>query len=262
MLKQILWDFRLPRILTAILAGAALSTAGLLMQTLFRNPLADPFVLGVNSGASLGVALMLLLFIPLQIEWGPTNLFGQSSTLVAACLGAGISLSFMLVVANRVDVLTLLVLGLMLSYAIGATVSIVLFFSQIEPMQSFIAWSFGDFSRIHWQQLTLLAPILICGLLLSASIAKALDGLQQGDAFAMSLGVPVKDTPDCATRGIAYGRIGHRFLRSDWLPGGGSASPVPSVFSQPATSQSTSSQHSNGQSARLGGRPRSASAGF
>ena len=191
-LKQILWDFRLPRILTAILAGAALSTAGLLMQTLFRNPLADPFVLGVNSGASLGVALMLLLFIPLQIKLGTTSLFGQSSTLVAACLGAGISLSFMLVLANRVDVLTLLVLGLMLSYAIGATVSIVLFFSQIEPLQSFIAWSFGDFSRVHWQQLILLAPILICGLLLSASIAKALDGLQQGDAFAMSLGVPVK----------------------------------------------------------------------
>lgn len=191
-LKQILWDFRLPRILTAILAGASLSTAGLLMQTLFRNPLADPFVLGVNSGASLGVALMLLLFIPLQVKWGTTSLFGHSSTLVAACLGASISLSLMLVLANRVDVLTLLVLGLMLSYAIGATVSIVLFFSQIEPMQSFIAWSFGDFSRVHWQQLILLAPILICGLLLSASIAKALDGLQQGDAFAMGLGVPVK----------------------------------------------------------------------
>jgi len=193
-LKQILWDFRLPRILTAILAGAALSSAGLLMQTLFRNPLADPFVLGVNSGASLGVALLLLLFIPLKIEWGAASLWGNSSTLVAACLGAGLSLSLILFLARRVDVLTLLVLGLMLSYAIGATVSIVLFFSQIEPLQSFIAWSFGDFSRVHWQQLILLGPILISGLLLSASMVKALDGLQQGDAFAISLGVAVQRT--------------------------------------------------------------------
>jgi iron complex transport system permease protein len=193
-LKQILWDFRLPRILTAILAGAALSTAGLLMQTLFRNPLADPFVLGVNSGASLGVALMLLLFIPLNVGWATRSLFGHSSTLVAACLGAGISLTFILILARRVDVLTLLVLGLMLSYAIGATVSIVLFFSQMEPLQSFIAWSFGDFSRVHWQQLILLGPILVLGLLLSTSIMKALDGLQQGETFAMGLGVAVKKT--------------------------------------------------------------------
>ena len=131
-LKQILLDFRLPRILTAILAGAALSTAGLLMQTLFRNPLADPFVLGVNSGASLGVALMLLLFIPLQIELGTPNFFRHSSTLIAACLGAAISLLLILLLARRVDVLTLLVLGLMLSYATGATVSIVLFLAKLS----------------------------------------------------------------------------------------------------------------------------------
>ena len=189
-LKQILWDFRLPRILTAILAGAALSTAGLLMQTLFRNPLADPFVLGVNSGANLGVALMLLLFIPLHLEWGPTNLVWAVQHLSGRLSGRGYQFIVYASHGKPCGCAHITGAGFDAELCHRGHRQYCALFSQIEPIQSFIAWSFGDFSRVHWQQLILLGPILVFGLLLSISIAKPLDGLQQGDAFAMSLGVP------------------------------------------------------------------------
>ncbi len=192
-LRSILIDFRLPRILTALLAGAALGAAGLIMQTVFRNPLADPFVLGVNSGASLGVALVVLVAAPagggLVAALGGS---GQLAIVTAASMGAGATLFLVLALSRRVDVLSVLVIGLMISYAIGALVSLLMFFSMAERLQSFINWSFGDYGGTGWSQLQIFAPAVGGGLLAACLLAKPLDALLVGEEYAASIGTRVR----------------------------------------------------------------------
>ena len=193
LLRSILLDFRLPRISTALLAGAALGAAGMIMQTIFRNPLADPFILGINSGASLGVALVVLIAAPvgggLVATLGGS---GQIATITAASLGAGATLFLVLALSRRVDVLSVLIVGLMISYAIGAIVSLLMFFSMAERLQSFINWSFGDYGGVSWQQFGIFAPAVILGLLTARLLAKPLDALLLGDHYATSIGTEVK----------------------------------------------------------------------
>jgi len=194
-ISQIVFDFRLPRILTAIFAGAALSVSGLLMQTIFRNPLADPFVLGVNSGASLGVAFVLLVLAPSGIALTQDlALSGQLLIVVAASLGAGITLGIVLIFAQRVDVMSLLILGLMLSYAIGAMVSILMFYAMAERLQSFFTWSFGEFGNVSWSQFRVFAPVLAIGLGIACLLSKPLDAFLLGERYAESIGVRAKST--------------------------------------------------------------------
>ena len=197
-LRSILLNFRLPRILTAMLAGAGLGVAGLIMQTVFRNPLADPFILGVNSGASLGVALVVLIAAPigggLAVTLGGG---GQIATVTAASLGAGATLFLVLALSRRVDVLSVLIIGLMISYAIGAMVSLLMFFSMAEHLQSFINWSFGDYSGVSWGRLSILAPALGIGLLTALLMPKPLDALLLGDHYAASMGTEVKRVRIC-----------------------------------------------------------------
>lgn len=192
-IRQIVIDFRLPRAFTAVLGGGALAAAGLLMQTVFRNPLADPFVLGVNSGASLGVAVVLLVLAPSGIELTKgLELSGQLLIVTAATGGAAVALAVVLSFSHKLDVMSLLILGLMLSYAIGAVVSILMFYSMAERLQSFFSWSFGDFGNVTWAQLRVFAPSTLTGLILAFLLSKPLDALLLGERYAESLGTRVK----------------------------------------------------------------------
>ena len=194
-LRLIVVDFRLPRILTAILAGAALACAGLIMQTLFRNPLADPFVLGVNSGASLGVALVLLVLAPTGVQLAEgLNAMGQTMIVIASTTGAALTLLLVLTLSRRVDVMSLLILGLMISYAVSALVSILMFFSMAERLQSFLNWSFGQYSNVSWSHMRVFAPAIILGLLAACLFVKPLDVLLLGDRYAESVGTATQRT--------------------------------------------------------------------
>ena len=191
--QQIILDFRLPRILTSILAGAALATAGLMMQTVFRNPLADPFVLGVNSGASLGVALVLLALAPAGASLiDGLNTSGQMIITLASTGGAAATLFLVLGLSRRVDIMSVLIIGLMISYTVGALVSILMFFSMAERLQSFLSWSFGDYGNVSWSQMQIFAPAILGGLGCSILFVKPLDALLLGERYAESVGTRVK----------------------------------------------------------------------
>lgn len=193
--RQIVLLFRLPRTVTAMLAGAALGMAGLKMQTLFRNPLADPYVLGISSGASLGVALVVMT----AGGWGGgalrerSGLTGDAAIILAATGGAVAVLSLVLGIARRVaSSLTLLIVGLMFGYITTSLVSILMQFAVAHQMQSYIAWTFGSFGGVTWRQLQVFAPAVVGGLALSWTLAKPLNALLLGDEYARSLGVNVR----------------------------------------------------------------------
>lgn len=191
--SQIVFEFRLPRAITAVLAGSALAVAGLMMQTVFRNPLADPFVLGVNSGASLGVAIVLLLLAPAGVALTDNLQFsGQLLIVLAATGGAACVLAVLLALSRKVDVMSLLILGLMISYGVGSVVSILMFYSMAERLQSFFNWSFGNFGSVTWSQLKVFAPTILLGLLALLPLVKVLDAFLLGERYAKSMGVNVK----------------------------------------------------------------------
>ena len=189
-------NFRLPKALTAVLVGAALAVSGLQMQTLFRNPLADPYILGVSSGASLGVALVMLSTGGAATKVvGSLGLYGDLGLVIAASLGAGLVLGLVLLVARRVQsVLTLLILGLMFGYLASALVSLLIYFSLPERIQSFSLWGAGSFGGVTWEQLQIFAPVILLGLAAVNLLPKSLNALLLGDTYARSLGVDVKQT--------------------------------------------------------------------
>lgn len=195
--REIVLLFRLPRAVTAMLAGAALGMAGLEMQTLFRNPLADPFVLGISSGASLGVALVVL------VAWGfgfrfvmeKRGLLGNASVVMAALVGSMAVLSVVMVIARRMESsITLLIVGLMFGYISSALVNVLLQFSQEHQMQNFIAWTFGSFGGVTWNQLLVFAPLVCAGLGRAWMLAKPLNAFLLGEGYARSMGVNVRHT--------------------------------------------------------------------
>lgn len=193
---DILWKFRLPKALTALLAGGALAVSGLQMQTLFRNPLADPYILGVSSGASLGVALVLLGAGAAATKVvGSLGLYGDLGLVLAASLGSALVLGLVLLVAQRVQsTLTLLILGLMFGYLTSALVSLLVYFSLPERVQVFSLWSAGSFGGVTWSQHWVFAPVIGVGLLVSHLLPKSLNALLLGDTYARSLGVNVVQT--------------------------------------------------------------------
>jgi ABC-type Fe3+-siderophore transport system, permease component len=195
----IVTQFRMPRALTALLAGAALAVGGVQMQTLFRNPLTDPFVLGVSAGASLGVALVVLAVgtTGASVLVG-IGLLGDFGLAAAASFGAAAMLLIVLSFAQRTQsILTLLIVGLMLGYAVSALVSLLLYFSIPERIQAYINWTFGSFGGVTWRQLPILAPLIGVGLALSFALIKPLNALLLGEAYAQSMGI------NCAARGSA-----------------------------------------------------------
>jgi len=190
---KIILQFRLPRAITAILAGAALATSGLQMQTLFGNPLAGPFVLGINAGASLGVAIVVLAVNqigPLALGLGVVS---QAGVALAAIAGALATLLLVLAVAHRLrNPITLLLMGLMLGYVTNALVTILLHFSAVEQIQSYLNWTFGSFASAGWVQIQVLAPVVTIGVLSALSLARPLNLLLLGETQAISLGMAVK----------------------------------------------------------------------
>lgn len=193
---HIVLKFRLPKALTAIFAGVALGVSGLLMQTYFRNPLAEPFVLGVSSGASMGVALVVLTAggVGGALLAG-LGLAGDLLLTVSAGLGAALTMSLVLLVAVRIQSsATLLLLGLMFGYLVSAMVSLLLYFALPERIQAYINWTFGSFSGVTGEQLPVLAIFVLAGLLLAAALSKPLNALLLGEDYARSLGVNLKST--------------------------------------------------------------------
>jgi iron complex transport system permease protein len=186
---------RLPRALTALLAGAALGIAGLQMQTLFRNPLADPFALGISSGASLGVALVVLGsgYGAAAIFGDALGLGGDALIIVAAIAGAVFVLGIVLAVSARIpDPTTVLVLGLMFGYAASAIVTVLVGASQPERLQQWAQWSFGSFSGVTWQRLRLFGPLTFGGVLIASLTTKQLNALLLGERYARSMGLAVR----------------------------------------------------------------------
>ena len=190
----IVLNFRLPKAITALLAGSGLAVAGLLMQTLFRNPLADPFVLGISSGASLGVALVLLAVGTTGATLlAGLGLIGDFSLILAATVGAGVVLVLVMLVAQRVrSTMTLLILGVMFGYATSSLVSILVHFSIMDRIQTYINWTFGSFGGVTWGQMPLFAVAMISGQLLAYTLVKPLNALLLGEAYARSMGVNIR----------------------------------------------------------------------
>jgi iron complex transport system permease protein len=192
--QSIILLFRLPKAITAALAGAALAVAGLQMQTLFRNPLADPYVLGISSGASLGVAAVVLASTSVLSGsefLAGLGLLGNLSVVAAASLGAGLVMLLVMLAARRVSTMTLLILGLMFGYAAGAVVSILLHFSIAERIQTYISWTFGSFGGTTWSELKVYIPVLAAALVVAQVMVKPLNALLLGEKYARSLGLNV-----------------------------------------------------------------------
>ncbi|UCH13845.1 MAG: iron ABC transporter permease [Bacteroidales bacterium] len=190
--SAIIYDFRLPKAITAVLAGAALSVSGLQMQTIFRNPLAGPYVLGISSGASLGVAILVLGFSSYLTNQS-VHYFGNWAQVIAAWIGAGLVLFLILAVSMRVqDIMTILILGILFGSATSAIVSIFQYFSHQSMLKAFVIWSMGSLGNLSKSQLNILMPCIIAGLCLSLLFSRILNVLLLGETYARSLGVNIK----------------------------------------------------------------------
>ena len=190
--EYIIFNYRLPKAITAILVGMGLSISGLLMQTLFRNPLAGPYVLGLSSGSSLGVAFVILgaSYLPTIIADYFLSPYG---IMLASCVGSLLVLFLVLLVSKRLrDTTTILIVGLMFSSFAGAIVSVLTYFSSAEQLQKFTFWSMGSLGNLSWNQIIILFVTVIIGLLLSILNIKALDALLLGENYARSMGINFK----------------------------------------------------------------------
>ena len=190
--KEIILNIRLPRAITAVIVGASLSVSGLIMQTLFRNPLADPYVLGVSSGASLGVAILLMFPSLINNFIIPTNGWSQ---IIAASIVSGIILLIIIGVSLKIiDTVSLLLIGVMLGSITGAIVNILQSISNPHSLKNFIVWSMGSLSLVTWEQLEIIVPIVCTTLFCCVFITKNLDSLLLGENYAKTLGIPVFKT--------------------------------------------------------------------
>lgn len=188
-------DVRVPRAVTAALSGAALGIAGLQMQTLLRNPLADPFALGITSGASLGVAIAVLGAGSAAgaLLGGALGLAGDLAVAAAAILGAFIVLVPVLILASRVrNAATILIIGLMFGYAVQSVVTILVVGTSFEQLQRWIAWGYGSFGGVTSDQLAIYVPLLLLGIGIAAATTKQLNALLLGEAYAKSMGLNVR----------------------------------------------------------------------
>ncbi|TBN15398.1 FecCD family ABC transporter permease [Hyunsoonleella pacifica] len=190
--QYIIQNYRLPKAITAIIVGSGLGISGLLMQTLFRNPLAGPFVLGISSGASLGVALIILgsgifggiltsLFVS---KWG---------IVIAASLGSLLVLLAVLTVSLKVrDTMAILIIGLMFASITAAIVSVLSYFGSAEQLQQYIFWGFGSLGNLSWEDVIILTLVYLVGIVLAILSTKSLNTLLLGENYAKSLGVNIK----------------------------------------------------------------------
>lgn len=190
---KIVRNIRLMKAVVAIVVGVALPISGLQMQTLFRNPLAGPYTLGVSSGASLGVA-MLILGAPFLggVGVGALTTLGVAG---AAWIGSALILIFLASVANRIkDIMVILILGMMFSSGVGAVVQVMQYFSGEERLKSFVVWTMGSLGDITTEQMLLILPIILVGVVLSVSSIKSLNMLLLGETYARTMGLNVRNS--------------------------------------------------------------------
>ena len=189
--RLIVLDIRLIKAIVAILTGMALSVSGLQMQTLFRNPLAGPYVLGINSGASLGVALFILGMPLLGIATNST--LSSIGTAGAAWLGSALILAFVASVTTRIkDIMVILILGMMISSGVSAVVQILQYLSNEEALKSFVIWTMGSLGDVTTNQLHLMLPAVLLGLVVSVAVIKPLNLLLLGEQYARTMGLNVR----------------------------------------------------------------------
>jgi iron complex transport system permease protein len=189
--RLIVLDIRLVKAIVAILTGMALSVSGLQMQTLFRNPLAGPYVLGINSGASLGVALFILGMPLLGIATNST--MSSIGTAGAAWLGSALILAFVASVSTRIkDIMVILILGMMISSGVSAVVQILQYLSNEEALKSFVIWTMGSLGDVTTSQLHLMLPAVLIGLVVSVAVIKPLNLLLLGEQYARTMGLNVR----------------------------------------------------------------------
>lgn len=192
-LRNIVIDIRLIKAIMAVLAGAALSASGLQMQTLFRNPLAGPYVLGVSAGASFGVALFLL-GAPL-LGFAAHPLMQTLGTAGAAWIGAAAILLLVMSLSRRIkDIMVILILGMMLSSAIGAAVEIMQYLSNEAALKSFVVWTMGSLGDVTYGQLAIIAPATVAGIALAVAAIKPMNMLLLGENYARTMGLDIPRT--------------------------------------------------------------------
>lgn len=190
--ETIVINYRLPKAITAVLVGSGLSICGLLMQTLFRNPLAGPFVLGISSGASLGVALLILG----SAFWGSFFISGVVSNwalAIAASLGSFLVLLAVMIAANNLrNTMSILIIGLMFGSLTSAVISVLSYFSQAEQIQQYVFWTFGSLGNLSWTELLVFGVIYAIGVFGLLFVIKPLNSFLLGEHYAQSLGINVK----------------------------------------------------------------------
>ena len=191
--RTIVLDYRLPQAITALLAGIGLSVSGLLMQTLFRNPLADPSLLGISSGSSLGVALVVLLGTATGLSVSTLSLWSTFGVTVAAFIGAFAVLLLILALSSRLkSMVSLVLVGIMIAYIAGSVTDILKFFSQKEGLHSFVIWGMGSFSNVSKAQLPFFAITVVVGAVGAFLLFKTLNLLLLGERYAENLGINIK----------------------------------------------------------------------
>lgn len=192
--QNIIWKSRVPQALTALVAGAGLSVSGLQMQTVFRNPLAGPSVLGISSGASMGVAFVVLLSGSLGgVALSRLGFIGEIALSVAAIAGSLSIMALIVFVSQKVrGNVTLLIIGVMIGYVANAVIGVLKFFSVEEDIRAYVIWGLGSFSRVSGDQMTVFICIMLVLLPLSFLLIKTLNLLLLGDAYARNLGLNIK----------------------------------------------------------------------
>lgn len=191
---NIIWSSRVPQSLTALVAGAALAVSGLQMQTVFRNPLAGPSVLGISNGAALGVAFVVLLSGSLGgVTLSKLGYIGDAAISIAAVVGSLAVMSLIVFVSQRVKGnVTLLIIGVMIGYIANAIIGVLKFFSAEEDIKAYVVWGLGTFSRVSGDQMVLFCVITILLLLLSMLLVKTMNLLLLGDGYARNLGLNIR----------------------------------------------------------------------
>ena len=190
--ETIVLRFRLPKAITALTVGVALSLSGLQMQTVFRNPMAGPYVLGISSGASLGVAFVILGFSS-HISPDSINGLGNWILVAASWVGAGAVMMLIMVISSRVkDIMTILILGIMLSSGISAIVIIMQYFSNETMLKAYVIWTMGSLGNLTSNQLNVLLISVSAGVILSLFSSKMLNALLLGENYAGSIGLNVR----------------------------------------------------------------------
>lgn len=188
----ILWESRLPQAVTALLGGSALAVCGLMLQTAFKNPLAGPSILGINSGASLGVALVMLMFGG-NIAAGTLHLSGFVAVLVGAFVGAMAIMALLLFFSTLIrSSVMLLIVGIMVGYVTSSAIALLNFFSTAEGVQSYMIWGLGNFGGVSLRQLPLFSILTLAGLSGAILLVKPLNALMLGERYAENLGVDVR----------------------------------------------------------------------